>query len=40
MKQLGKDFETAWGVAEGLNDTSPDGKAYNQALDDLSGKCS
>ena len=40
MKQLGKDFETAWGVAESLNDTSPDGKAYNQALDDLSGKCS
>jgi len=40
MKQLGKDFETAWAVAEGLNDTSPDGKAYNNALDELAGKCS
>jgi hypothetical protein len=40
MKQLGTDFETAWAVAEGLNDTSPDGKAYNNALDELAGKCS
>jgi len=40
MNQLGKEFETAWGVAEGLNDNSPDGKAYNKALDELSGKCS
>ena len=39
MKQLGADFETAWGVAEGLNENSPDGKAYNNALDDLAGKC-
>jgi hypothetical protein len=40
MKQLGKDFETAWAVAENLNDNSADGKAYNNALDELSGKCS
>src|SRR5262249_15163806 len=40
MKQLGTDFETAWAVAEGLNDTSPDGKAYNNALDELAGRCS
>ena len=40
MKQLGPDFETAWAVAEDLNDTSPDGKAYNGALDELAGKCS
>jgi len=40
MKQLGADFETAWNVADGLNETSADGKAYNQALDDLAGKCS
>jgi hypothetical protein len=40
MKQLGADFETAWGVVEGLNENSPDGKAYNGALDDLAGKCS
>jgi|SoimicmetaTmtLAB_FD_contig_31_19265724_length_524_multi_1_in_0_out_0_1 hypothetical protein len=40
MKQLGPDFETAWNAAEGLNETSADGKAYNGALDDLAGKCS
>lgn len=40
MKQLGADFETAWNAAEGLNENSADGKAYNGALDDLAGKCS
>ena len=40
MQQLGADFETAWAVADGLNENSPDGKAYNNALDDLAGKCS
>jgi hypothetical protein len=40
MKQLGSDFETAWSAADGLNENSADGKAYNKALDDLSGKCS
>jgi hypothetical protein len=40
MKQLGVDFETAWNAVEGLDDNSPDGKAYNAALDDLAGKCS
>jgi hypothetical protein len=40
MKQLGADFETAWGAADGLNENSADGKAYNSALDDLAGKCS
>ena len=40
MKQLGPEFETAWAVAEGLDDNSPDGKAYNNALDELAGKCS
>jgi hypothetical protein len=39
MKQLGADFETAWNAAEGLNESSADGKAYNSAVDDLSGKC-
>ena len=39
MKQLGADFETAWNAADGLNENSPDGKAYNSALDELSGKC-
>jgi hypothetical protein len=40
MKQLGADFETAWNAAEGLDDNSADGKAFNAALDDLSAKCS
>jgi hypothetical protein len=39
MKQLGPDFVTAWNAAEGLDDNSADGKAYNTAVDDLSGKC-
>ena len=39
MKQLGADFETAWGAGEELDENSADGKAYNTALDDLSGKC-
>jgi hypothetical protein len=39
MKQLGADFTTAWGAAEGLDENSADGKAYNAAVDDLSGKC-
>jgi hypothetical protein len=40
MKQLGADFESAWNAIEGVDDNSPDGKAYNAALDDLAGKCS
>ena len=40
MKQLGADFETAWTAADGVNENSADGKAYNGALDDLAGKCS
>jgi hypothetical protein len=40
MKQLGADFETAWNAADGLDDNSADGKAYNSALDDLAAKCS
>ena len=40
MKQLGPDFETAWAAAEGLDDNSVDGKAYNAAIDDLAAKCS
>ena len=40
MKQLGPDFETAWGVADGLDENSADGKTYNRALDELAGKCS
>ena len=39
MKQLGSDFETAWGAGEDLDENSADGKAYNAALDELSAKC-
>lgn len=39
MKQLGNDFETAWNAAEGLDDTSADGKTYNAAIDNLAAKC-
>lgn len=39
MKQLGKDFEQAWGAGEGVDENSADGKALNAALDELSGKC-
>ncbi len=40
MKQLGTEFETAWNVGHDVNENSPDGKSFNGALDDLSGKCS
>ncbi len=39
MKQLGAEFETAWTAGDGIDENSPDGKALNTALDDLSGKC-
>jgi hypothetical protein len=40
IKQLGPDFETAWAAGEDVDENSADGKVYNAALDDLSGKCS
>lgn len=40
MKQLGPEFVTAWSAAEDLDENSADGKVYNAAVDDLSGKCS
>jgi hypothetical protein len=39
MKTLGKDFETAWNVGEGLDEKSDDAKALGDALDELEGKC-
>lgn len=39
MKQLGPDFETAWNAADGVDDDSPDGKAYLAGLDQLADKC-
>jgi hypothetical protein len=40
MKQLGPSFEAAWNASEGLDENSPDGKAWNDALDQLMEKCS
>ena len=39
IKTLGKDFETAWNMSEGLDENSDDAKALGAALDDLEGKC-
>lgn len=39
IDQLGDDFETAWEAGEGLDETSPDGKAFNDAVDALEAKC-
>ena len=38
-KQLGADFAAAWSVGENVDENSADGKAWNDALDDLAGKC-
>jgi hypothetical protein len=40
MKTLGSEFETAWNVGESIDEASADGKALNQAIDDLASKCS
>jgi len=40
MTQLGPDFQQAWDAGSELEENSEDGKAYNAALDTLSGKCS
>jgi hypothetical protein len=39
MKTLGKDFEAAWNVGEGLDEKSDDAKALGAALDDLEDNC-
>ncbi len=38
-KQLGPDFVAAWSLGEKMDENSADGKAWNDALDDLAGKC-
>lgn len=38
IDQLG-DFASAWEAGEDLDENSPDGKAFNEALEDLEGKC-
>ena len=39
MKQLGPDFGTAWNAGEGVDESSPDGKKLDAALDELASKC-
>jgi hypothetical protein len=38
-QQLGPDFEKAWDADEGLEDDSPDDKAYSEASEKLDEKC-
>ena len=39
LKQLGPDFEVAWKVFKEADQNSPDGKALNQAVDELGSNC-
>jgi hypothetical protein len=40
VKQLGPDFKTAWDAGDNVDESSPDGKKLDAALDDLTNKCS
>ncbi len=40
MKQLGPEFETAWNAGENVDESSADGKSLNNAIDELTSKCS
>ncbi len=39
LDQLGDDFAEAWEAGEGLDENSPDGQAFGDAVEDLEGKC-
>jgi hypothetical protein len=39
MKQLGPDFVSGWNLGDNVDENSADGKAWNDALDELAGKC-
>jgi hypothetical protein len=39
MDQLGEEFATAWEAGEGLDENSPDGQAFNDAVEALEAKC-
>jgi len=38
-KQLGPEFAKAYDLGANLDDNTPDGKAWGDAIDDLAGKC-
>ena len=39
LKALGPEFQKAWDVGEDIDETSPDGKALTDAIDELAGEC-
>ena len=39
LKQLGPDFERSWTVFRGADQNSPEGRALNDAVDELGSKC-
>jgi hypothetical protein len=39
LKQLGPDFEAAWKAFRETDQNSPEGKALNQAVDELGSQC-
>ena len=39
LKELGPDFEAAWKAFRETDRNSPEGKALNQAVDELGGNC-
>jgi hypothetical protein len=38
-KQIGPDFEIAWNLGEKMDANSADGKAWDDAVEDLASKC-
>ena len=39
LKALRPEFQKAWDVGEDIDETSPDGKALTDAIDELAGEC-
>jgi hypothetical protein len=39
MKQLGPNFEAAWKTADTVEESTEDGKALGEAIDEIAGKC-
>jgi hypothetical protein len=38
-KQIGADFKVAWDLGQKMDENSADGKAWNDAVDDIASKC-
>ena len=39
LTKLGPDFDAAWKTFKEADQNSPEGKALNEAVDELGGKC-